>query len=265
MTDKLLAAALVLVLGSPAWAQQVAKAESTGTRGSAATSATAEPASTADSAAAATETPSATASTAAPASSPVAVTATAAAVSTAPTATALALTAPVTNIENAIIVSSKDYRIGPEDLLDISVWKNPELSRTVPVRPDGKVSLPLVNDIQAAGLTPTDLREQLTKKLSEYIPSPEVAVIVREVHSVKVAVVGSVKTPGRYELKSPATVLEVIALAQGLTDFASRDQIVILRQNNGTTKRIPFNYRKVAAGDDQANVVVEPGDIIVVP
>src|SRR6266513_66752 len=97
--------------------------------------------------------------------------------------------ATATNIETAIIDNSKDYKIGPEDLLDISVWKNPELSRTVPVRPDGKVSLPLVNDIQAAGLTPTDLRQQLTQKLSEYIPSPEVAVIVREVHSVKVAVV----------------------------------------------------------------------------
>ena len=173
--------------------------------------------------------------------------------------------AAATDIESAIINSSKDYKIGPEDLLDISVWKNPELSRTVPVRPDGKVSLPLVNDIQAAGLTPTDLRQQLTQKLSEYIPSPEVAVIVREVHSVKVAVVGSVKTPGRYELKSPATVLELIALAQGLTDFASRDRIVILRQTNGETKRIPFNYRKVAAGDDQANLVVQSGDIIVVP
>lgn len=173
--------------------------------------------------------------------------------------------ARATAIENAILNSSKDYKIGPEDLLDISVWKNPELSRTVPVRPDGKVSLPLVNDIQAAGLTPTDLREQLTQKFSEYIPAPEVAVIVREVHSVKVAVVGSVKTPGRYELKSPATVLELIALAQGLTDFASRDRIVILRQTNGATTRIPFNYRKVAAGDDQANLVVQSGDIIVVP
>jgi polysaccharide export outer membrane protein len=181
------------------------------------------------------------------------------------TPTAAATATPVTSIENAILNSSRDYKIGPEDLLDISVWKNPELSRTVPVRPDGKVSLPLVNDIQAAGLTPTDLRLQLTQKFSEYMPSPEVAVIVREVHSVKVAVVGSVKTPGRYELKSPATVLELIALAQGLTDFASRDRIVILRQANGTTTRIPFNYRKVASGDDQANLVVQSGDIIVVP
>src|SRR5262249_55319070 len=85
-----------------------------------------------------------------------------------------------------------DYTIGPEDMLDIFVWKNPELSRTVPVRPDGKVSLPLVNDIQAAGLTPSQLRDQVTAKLNEYVPSPEVTVMVREVHSVKVAVIGSV-------------------------------------------------------------------------
>jgi polysaccharide export outer membrane protein len=170
-----------------------------------------------------------------------------------------------TNLETAILNNANDYRIGPEDLLDISVWKNPELSRTVPVRPDGKVSLPLVNDIQAAGLTPTALREQLIERLAEFIPAPEVAVIVREVHSMKVAVVGAVRTPGRYELRSAATVLEMIALAQGFTDFASRDRIVILRQENGESKRIPFNYRKMAAGDEQANLIVQPGDIIVVP
>jgi polysaccharide export outer membrane protein len=168
-------------------------------------------------------------------------------------------------IATAIFNDPNDYKIGPEDLLDISVWKNPELSRTVPVRPDGKVSLPLVNDIQAAGLTPTALRQQLIDRFAEFIPAPEVAVIVREVHSMKVAVVGSVKTPGRYELKSAATVLEMIALAQGFTDFAARDRIVILRQENGESKRIPFNYRKLAAGDEQANLVVQPGDIIVVP
>jgi polysaccharide export outer membrane protein len=173
--------------------------------------------------------------------------------------------AAATDIESALIDSANDYRIGPEDLLDISVWKNPELSRTVPVRPDGKVSLPLVNDIQASGLTPTALRQQLIQRFSEYIPAPEVAVIVREVHSMKVAVVGSVKTPGRYELKSAATVLEMIALAQGFTDFAARDRIFILRQVNGETQRVPFNYRKVTSGDEQANLVVKSGDIIVVP
>jgi polysaccharide biosynthesis/export protein len=158
-----------------------------------------------------------------------------------------------------------DYKIGPEDVLDISVWKNPELSRTVPVRPDGKVSLPLVNDIQAAGLTPSRLRQELTRRLSEFVPSPEVAVIVREVHSGKVSVVGSVRNPGRYEVRSPATVLELIALAQGFTDFASRDRIVVLRQQNGAPSRIAFNYRKITDGSEQDNFFVQPGDIIVVP
>jgi polysaccharide export outer membrane protein len=158
-----------------------------------------------------------------------------------------------------------DYRIGPEDVLDISVWKNPELSRTVPVRPDGKVSLPLVNDIVVSGLTPSELRDQLTKRLTEFMPSPEVAVIVREIHSPKVAVVGSVKAPGRFELRSPATVLEAIAMAQGFTDFAQRDRIVVVRQNGATTTRIAFNYRKISKGDEQANFFVRPGDIVVVP
>lgn len=158
-----------------------------------------------------------------------------------------------------------EYQIGPEDVLDISVWKNPELSRKVPVRPDGRVSLPLINDIQAAGLTPSELREELVKRLAEYVPSAEVAVIVSEVQSLKVAVVGAVKTPGRFILKSPATVLECIALAQGLTEFAARERIVVLRQNGNTTTRIPFNYRKIADGDDQDNFFVRPGDIIVVP
>src|SRR5688572_20585255 len=158
-----------------------------------------------------------------------------------------------------------EYTIGPEDVLDISVWKNPELSRKVPVRPDGRVSLPLINDIQAAGLTPSELREQLAKRLAEYVPSAEVSVIVSEVQSLKVAVVGAVKTPGRFMLKSPATVLECIALAQGLTEFANRERIVVLRQNNGSTQRIPFNYRKVSEGDEQDNFFVRPGDIIVVP
>jgi len=158
-----------------------------------------------------------------------------------------------------------EYQIGPEDVLDISVWKNPELSRTVPVRPDGKVSLPLLNDFRAAGLTPSDLREQLVARLSEFVPTPEVSVIVREVHSRKVAVVGAVKTAGRYELKSPMTVLEAIALAQGFTDFAARDRIVVLRQSGGTTTRIPFNYRKIAEGAEQDNFFIRPGDIVVVP
>ena len=163
------------------------------------------------------------------------------------------------------LVTTDAFRIGPEDILDVQVWKNSDLSRTVPVRPDGMISLPLVNDIQAAGLTPTDLRLQITQRLAEFVPSPEVSVIVREGHSVKVAVLGAVRMPGLYEVKSPATVLEMLARAQGLNEFADRGRIVVLRQHSGTTTRIPFNYRQVAEGSDQDNFSVRPGDIIVVP
>jgi len=171
-----------------------------------------------------------------------------------------AVAAPVSRF-----VAADAFRIGPEDILDVQVWKNSDLSRIVPVRPDGMISLPLVNDIQAAGLTPTDLRQQITQRLAEFVPSPEVSVIVREVHSVKVAVLGAVRMPGLYEVKSPATVLEMLARAQGLNEFADRGRIVVLRQNGGTTTRIPFNYRKVAEGSEQDNFSVRPGDIVVVP
>jgi len=183
----------------------------------------------------------------------------------APAPAAAARTPVVVRDANSVDLS-KEYLIGAEDLLDVLVWKNcPDLCRTVPVRPDGKVSLPLVNDIQAAGLSPADLRQQLTERLSEYVQSPEVSVIVREVHSVKVSVVGAVKMPGHYELKSPATVLDLIARAQGLNEFASKDKIVVLRQNGATTTRMPFNYRKVADGSDHENFFVRAGDIMVVP
>ena len=175
-------------------------------------------------------------------------------------ATAAAPAAPAPFVE-----SSDAFRIGPEDVLDVQVWKNDELSRVVPVRPDGMISLPLVNDIRAAGLTALELRGAITQRLSEFVPSPEVSVIVREVRSVKVAVLGAVRMPGHYEVKSAATVLEMIARAQGLNEFADRGRIVVLRQNGAATTRIPFNYRKVAEGSEQDNFYVRPGDIIVVP
>jgi polysaccharide export outer membrane protein len=159
-----------------------------------------------------------------------------------------------------------DYRIGPEDVLDIAVWNNAAISRTTPVRPDGKISLPLLNDVQAAGLTPMQLRDVLNKKLAEYMPSPEVSVIVREVHSFKVSVIGEVKRPGRHELRSRATVLDVLALAEGLGEFAARGRIVILRPEGNTLKRIPFNYNKVVSPNgEMENFLLQPGDIIVVP
>ena len=175
------------------------------------------------------------------------------------------------------ITSLGEYRIGPEDLLQISVWKNEAMSRTVPVRPDGKISLPLLNDVQAAGLTPLELRDALTKKLDEYIPQPEVSVIVSEVRSFKVSVIGEVSRPARYELKSWATVLDALALAGGFTQFAARSRIVILRPEGTTMKRIPFNYSKLVSSDGlldkilnlgsdaQENFYLQNGDIVLVP
>jgi polysaccharide export outer membrane protein len=159
-----------------------------------------------------------------------------------------------------------DYKIGPEDILDISVWRNTDLTRTVSVRPDGKISLPLLNDIQAADLTPTQLRDTLAKGYAEFVSTPEVSVIVHEIHSVKVSVVGMVKNPGRYELKSRATILEALALAGGLNDFAKKDRIVAFRHAGRGWTKLPFNYSRVLSEwDEKENFALEPGDIIVVP
>jgi polysaccharide biosynthesis/export protein len=157
-----------------------------------------------------------------------------------------------------------EYRIGPEDVLQISVWKNEAMSRVVTVRPDGKISMALLNDIQAAGLTALELREIVTKKLAEYIPTPEVSVIVSEVRSFKVSVIGEVTRPGRFELKSWTTALDALALAGGFTQFAAKSRIVILHPEGRTMKRIPFNYNKVAAGE-QENFYLQNGDIVLVP
>jgi len=159
-----------------------------------------------------------------------------------------------------------DYKIGPEDLLDVAVWNNTAISRAVPVRPDGKISLPLLNDVQAAGLTPMQLREALAKKLTDYMPTPEVSVIVKEVHSFKVSVLGEVKKAGQYELKSRTTVLDVVALAGGFTEFAARSRIVILRPNGTTVKRVSFNYNKAITPDVAPDdLFLQPGDVVVVP
>jgi polysaccharide export outer membrane protein len=161
------------------------------------------------------------------------------------------------------VVAPDAYRIGPEDVLHISVWKNETMSRTVPVRPDGKISLPLLNDVQAAGLTALELREMLTQKLAEFLPSPEVSVIVSDVRSFKVSIIGEVARPGRFELKSWTTVLDVLALAGGFTQFATRSRMVILRPDGTTMKRIPFNYNKLSG--EQENFYLRNGDIVLVP
>jgi polysaccharide export outer membrane protein len=138
------------------------------------------------------------------------------------------------------------------------------LTRSVQVRPDGKISLPLVNDVQAAGLTALELRDVLSQKLAAYMPSPEVSVIVSDIRSFKVSVIGEVGRPGRLELRSWTTVLDALALAGGFTQFASRSKIVILQPDGKTMKRIPFNYNKALDGE-QENFYLRNSDIILVP
>lgn len=155
-----------------------------------------------------------------------------------------------------------EYRIGIDDVLDVAVWNVSELQKTVPVRPDGKISLPLVNDVVAAGLTPMELRDQLTKLMAAFVHEPDVSVVIREIRSLKVSVLGQVKTPGRYDLKAPATVLDALALAGGLTEFASRRRIMVLRSE----QRLHCDYdAAVSSGGYASNLSLKPGDIVVVP
>jgi len=159
----------------------------------------------------------------------------------------------------------EEYKIGPEDILAISVWKNEAMSRVLPVRPDGMISLPLLDDVMAAGLTPTELRNVLAQRLAEYVPSPAVTVIVNDVKSFKVSVIGEVTKPARYELKSRTSVLDVLALAGGFNQFASRSRIVVLRQEGEKRVRIPFNYNRVTSDSVEEDLYLKPNDIVLVP
>ena len=160
-----------------------------------------------------------------------------------------------------------DYVIGPEDVLQVTVWKNDTLSRVVPVRPDGKISLPLLHDVQAAGLTSMQLRDKISRALGEFMPNPEVSVIVTDVRSFRVSVMGEVQRPGVLLLKSSTTILEAIAMAGGFRDFASPSKIVVVRKDaGGATQKIPFNYNKaIRNGEAEDNIYLKTGDVIVVP
>jgi polysaccharide export outer membrane protein len=181
----------------------------------------------------------------------------------APATAAAAAAAPPASAADAPSVT--DYRIGPEDVLDVLVWKNEDLSRTVAVRPDGRISLPLLNDVVANGLTPMELRNVLAKDYAAYINDAEVSVVVREIHSFKVSIVGMVKTPGRYELRGPVTILEALALAGGFTEFAKRDRIAVFRPDHGRWQRFGFDYSNVIYENAEQNFALRPGDIVVVP
>ncbi len=158
------------------------------------------------------------------------------------------------------------YVIGPEDVLDINVWKELEVSRTVPVRPDGKISLPLLHDVQAAGLTPMQLQEVITEGLKKFITGPQVTVIVTQINSRRIYVLGEVARPGAFPMLPNMTVLQALSTAGGFLQYAKLNGIYVLRTENGRQVTYPFNYKDVVRGlRPEQNIVLKAGDTVVVP
>ncbi|HSY98678.1 MAG TPA: polysaccharide biosynthesis/export family protein [Terriglobales bacterium] len=159
-----------------------------------------------------------------------------------------------------------NYSIAPEDVLTIDVWKEPEISRTVPVRRDGKISLPLLNDLQAAGLTPTQLSVEIVERLRATIVHPQVTVIVAQMSSLRVYILGQVTRAGAYPLVPDMTVMQALSIAGGFTPFANLKKIYVMRSENGVSHIFPMNYKEVIRGrKTQQNIPLKPGDTIVVP
>lgn len=157
-----------------------------------------------------------------------------------------------------------DFVIGPEDVLSIVFWRDKEMSSQVVVRPDGKISLPLLDEVQAAGLTPAALRAYLVEESKRFFGNPSVTVVVNQINSRKVFITGQVVKPGAYVITAPTTVLQLLAMAGGLKDFADSKNIVILRQEAGQTSSYPFNYKDIRRNVRQ-NIELKPGDTVVVP
>lgn len=164
------------------------------------------------------------------------------------------------------LVVDADYKIGPQDVIRIDVWKEPDISRTIPVRPDGKISLPLLNDVQAAGLTAMQLAGSLHESLSKYLTSPQVTVTVNEINSRRVYITGEVARAGALPLLPNMTALQALSSAGGFTQFAKPKNIYILRTEDGKQVKHPFNYKEVVKGNlAEQNILLLPGDVIVVP
>lgn len=161
--------------------------------------------------------------------------------------------------------ADSEYKIGADDVLRISVWKEPDLTETLPVRPDGKISMPLLNDVQAAGMSPLQLKDSITEKLRKYISDPRVTVVVTAMNSRRIFVTGEVTHSGPMALLPHMTVLQALAQA-GFTQFANLKGIYLLRTENGKQSRLPFNYKEVVKGNrPEQNIALKPGDTVVVP
>jgi polysaccharide biosynthesis/export protein len=168
--------------------------------------------------------------------------------------------------KKAAATTDPNYLIGAQDVLDISVWKEPDVSRVVPVRPDGKVSLPLLNDVQAAGLTPGQLAAQVTESLKKYVTNPQVTVIVTVINSQRVYILGEVTRPGAFPLIPGMSVLQALSSAGGFTQFAKIKSIFVRRMEDGKEVKYPFNYKDVINGKrPEQDILLKAGDTIVVP
>jgi polysaccharide biosynthesis/export protein len=166
----------------------------------------------------------------------------------------------------AAATTDPSYIIGAQDVLDISVWKEAELTRVVPVRPDGKISMPLLNDVQAAGLTPTQLAASITTELKRFVTDPQVTIIVSQINSQRVYILGEAGRPGAYPLLPGMTVLQALSSAGGFTQFANTKKIYVLRGSGGKAEKFPFNYKEVINGKNaEQNILLKAGDQIVVP
>jgi polysaccharide biosynthesis/export protein len=177
-------------------------------------------------------------------------------------------TAPKADVtaQNAPGVDPNTYHIGLDDQLMISVWKEPELSSTVVVRPDGMITLPLINDVHVVGLKPTELQQLLIEKFKPFVSVPQVTVIVQGIKSRKVFLVGQVAKQGQYQLEGGETVLQLLAAAGGMGPFAKSNSIYILRTVNGKQVRLPFQFKKALQGhSSKDDIPLEPGDVVVVP
>jgi polysaccharide export outer membrane protein len=163
------------------------------------------------------------------------------------------------------VKTTDSYVIGPSDVLTVAVWNEPTMSGTILVRPDGMISMSLLGDVQAAGLTPVQLAEQITTRLKKFIQEPNVSVVVTQIHSKVVYLLGEVMKKGPVEMTPGMTLLEAVASAGGLTDFANSRKMYILRNASGKQLRIPVHYKDALKGNGTLNLALEPGDTIVVP
>ena len=158
------------------------------------------------------------------------------------------------------------YVIGPEDVLGVVFWREPEISGDVTVRPDGRITLPLIGELVAQGLRPDQLRDQVQKAAVKFVSDPNVSVVIRQINSRKVFITGKVTTPGTFSLAGPRNVMQIIALAGGLNEYADAKNITVLRNQEGRSQSFKFNYKEVARGKKlEQNIQLEPGDTVVVP